>query len=382
MGRGACLLPRPKRTHALSAGPLDQSGCSRSVCRYGCRQSLVSRGGSDPRSGSPEGVEGMNLLDRIACKANYAAYVKKIMPPRRSRRGVLIMQFSVLLIITANRPPVNRRLGLTVAANWSIIMFTYRRRSSHAQETHPRSQAAGPSPTGHFASPSRTSHRRTVPDQRVFRCPRPGSGQVRDAAPRPERWAASKPRGCRLRVLAALLLPGAGDFPARRPAGADPAQTRAQASSQAHGRSARLCASATPARRFLASGRLGPTRPAKIRHYHPSEKCRARTGAQSKKTAVNPSLPSAIAHQDFATHYEQLRRDALARTSSGGLGLTLLFRQGLVAWMQGCSCGTSPPTRDPVAPANAFHPLPTDVRSQAAVILAGILLHSRPETTL
>src|SRR5262245_57533191 len=77
MGRGACLLPRPKRTHALSAGPLDQSGCSRSVCRYGCRQSLVSRGGSDPRSGSPEGVEGMNLLDRIACKANYAAYVKK-----------------------------------------------------------------------------------------------------------------------------------------------------------------------------------------------------------------------------------------------------------------------------------------------------------------
>jgi len=35
----------------------------------------------------------MNLLDRIACKANYAAYVKKIMPPRRSRRGVLIMQF-------------------------------------------------------------------------------------------------------------------------------------------------------------------------------------------------------------------------------------------------------------------------------------------------
>jgi len=97
---------------------------------------------------------------------------------------------------------------------------------------------------------------------------------------------------------------------------------------------------------------------------------------------VNPSLPSAIAHQDFATHYEQLRRDALGRTGSGSVGLTLLFRQGLVAWMQGCSCGASPPTRDPVAPANAFLPLPTAVRSQAAIILAGILLHSRPETTL
>lgn len=97
---------------------------------------------------------------------------------------------------------------------------------------------------------------------------------------------------------------------------------------------------------------------------------------------MNPSLPRAIADQDFAADYEHLRRDALGRTSSGSVGLTLLFRQGLVAWMQGCSCGASAPTRDPVLPANAFHPLPADVRSQAAVILAGILLHSRPETTL
>jgi hypothetical protein len=98
---------------------------------------------------------------------------------------------------------------------------------------------------------------------------------------------------------------------------------------------------------------------------------------------VNPSLPSAIAHQDFAAHYEQLRRDALGRTSSGGsVGLTLLLRQGLAAWMRACSCGASLPTRDLVLPANAVHPLPADVRSQAAVILAGILLHSRPETTL
>jgi len=97
---------------------------------------------------------------------------------------------------------------------------------------------------------------------------------------------------------------------------------------------------------------------------------------------VNPSLPSALADRDFATHYEHLRRDALGRTSSGSVGLTLLLRQGLVAWMQGCSCGASAPTRGPVPSANAFHPLPADVRSQAAVILAGILLHSRPETTL
>jgi len=97
---------------------------------------------------------------------------------------------------------------------------------------------------------------------------------------------------------------------------------------------------------------------------------------------VNQSLPSAIANQDFAAHYEQLRHDALCRTSSGSVGLTLLLHQGLAAWIQACSCGASSPTRDRVPPANAIHPLPADVRSQAAVILTRIILHSRPETTL
>jgi hypothetical protein len=97
---------------------------------------------------------------------------------------------------------------------------------------------------------------------------------------------------------------------------------------------------------------------------------------------VNASLPSAIADQDFAAHYEQLRRDALGRSSTGSVGLTLVLRQGLAAWIQAWSCGTWSPRRDPVPPANAVHPLPADVRSQAAVILAGILLHPRPEATL
>ena len=98
---------------------------------------------------------------------------------------------------------------------------------------------------------------------------------------------------------------------------------------------------------------------------------------------VNPALPGAIAHPDFAAHYEQLRREALGRTSRGGsVGLTLLLRQGLAAWMRACSCGASLPFRDLVLPANAVPPLPAAVRSQAAVILAGIVLHSGPETTL
>ena len=96
---------------------------------------------------------------------------------------------------------------------------------------------------------------------------------------------------------------------------------------------------------------------------------------------MNPYLPSAMAHQDLANHYEQLRRDALmGTTSSTSVGLVVLLRQGLAAWIRACSCTLSP-ERDLVPPLHSVAAWPADVRSQAAVILAGILLHSRLEAT-
>jgi hypothetical protein len=92
---------------------------------------------------------------------------------------------------------------------------------------------------------------------------------------------------------------------------------------------------------------------------------------------VNQNPPPTIADQDVAFHYEQLRRSSI-----GSVGLTLFLRQGMAAWMQACASGALSPARDSVPPANAANPWPADVRSQAAVILAGIILHSRPETTL
>jgi hypothetical protein len=41
-----------------------------------------------------------------------------------------------------------------------------------------------------------------------------------------------------------------------------------------------------------------------------------------------------MAHPDLATHYEQLRRHALmGTTSSASVGLVVLLRQGLAAWI-------------------------------------------------
>jgi hypothetical protein len=95
---------------------------------------------------------------------------------------------------------------------------------------------------------------------------------------------------------------------------------------------------------------------------------------------MNQPLPRTLADQNFAAHYERLRRDWLGRTSCGSVGLTLLLRQGLVSWMRACLYDVVLQARESLPPATAV--LPADVRSQVAVILAGFLLHSRTEKTL
>jgi hypothetical protein len=96
---------------------------------------------------------------------------------------------------------------------------------------------------------------------------------------------------------------------------------------------------------------------------------------------VNGTSPSAIANEDFAAHYEQLRCDALGMTAGGRVGLALFLRDGMAAWVHGCSCSTPPTARDAFPPA-ANIPSPAEVRSQAAVILAGMILNCRPENRL
>jgi len=95
---------------------------------------------------------------------------------------------------------------------------------------------------------------------------------------------------------------------------------------------------------------------------------------------MNETLPQAMADQDFAAHYEQLRNQALGTGSGARAGLTLLLRQGMAAWMQTGSC-VAPPPGGTVPPDNARSSLSDHVRSQAALILAGIVLNYPREKT-
>jgi len=100
---------------------------------------------------------------------------------------------------------------------------------------------------------------------------------------------------------------------------------------------------------------------------------------------VNERLPQSAAGEDWAVRYEQLRNDVLSHAAGGGFGLILFLRQGMTAWMRASSCAVIPvpqTARKSLQPWNTINSLPYDVRSQAAVILAGILLSHPRETTL
>lgn len=95
---------------------------------------------------------------------------------------------------------------------------------------------------------------------------------------------------------------------------------------------------------------------------------------------MNEDLPHSILPQEWLTRYEQLRRDALSQGHgiSSGFGLALFFRQGMVAWMRACSRAVTPPACELTQP-TPLSSLPCDVRAQAVLIFAGILLGNKPE---
>lgn len=96
---------------------------------------------------------------------------------------------------------------------------------------------------------------------------------------------------------------------------------------------------------------------------------------------MNEVLPQSAAGENWAACYEQLRKDVLSQATGGGFGLIVFLRQGMIAWMRACARAVAPAPASKSA--QLLHPvnsLPGDVRSQAAVILAGILLYHPTES--
>jgi hypothetical protein len=85
---------------------------------------------------------------------------------------------------------------------------------------------------------------------------------------------------------------------------------------------------------------------------------------------------STTCHHELTTHYEQLRDDALSLTAGHQptLGLDLLLREGMAAWIRAWSACVQKPGVEAVPPSAPRPTNPLDVRVQMASILAGVIL--------
>jgi hypothetical protein len=88
-----------------------------------------------------------------------------------------------------------------------------------------------------------------------------------------------------------------------------------------------------------------------------------------------PGFPESSCQPSWAALYEDLRRQALEGNSSQrGLGMALLLRQGMVAWMKAWLQSTPRPQEGSKPPASAGAVVADDRLGEVVVILAAMAL--------
>lgn len=83
-----------------------------------------------------------------------------------------------------------------------------------------------------------------------------------------------------------------------------------------------------------------------------------------------------MTNQDLVLRYEGLRAQVLSQSSglTRGLGMALLMRQGLLAWMKAWSHGTPAVGQPAHDPSPTEKVIPLDLRANLALVLAGMAL--------
>jgi hypothetical protein len=98
---------------------------------------------------------------------------------------------------------------------------------------------------------------------------------------------------------------------------------------------------------------------------------------------VNSSvLDLAFANDNLLNAYEQLRHEVLNMSTGNksAPGLALLLSRGMREWMRACVQFFQVAPQKPAAPANQDQPVPSEIRAEIVVLLAGMLLDPSKET--
>jgi hypothetical protein len=93
-----------------------------------------------------------------------------------------------------------------------------------------------------------------------------------------------------------------------------------------------------------------------------------------KKTPLNPRAVDS--DSGLIAQYEDLRGQAVANPAGvRSLGYALFIRQGMAAWARAWRSYAIEPPTPASPPATAHHPVPLELRTQVAVVLADIIFH-------
>src|SRR6266851_8449688 len=205
-----------------------------------------------------------------------------------------------------------------------IIDFTDRLRGSFAREKVSYHQTAGLAPTRHSPSTPGCGDRHAVSRQRIFRPARWRSGEIRDAPPRAGRFGVGESGRRCLRLLAAVVLPGAGRLCPTRIGGIIATQAWTAAGPQADDRRNGFHHHVADQRTQPDFRRAGAPDQGKVRRDRTSPQYRTPIGAPGKKTSLSAADTYDTSRtRNLAADYEPLRTQVLAGQHHGH-GLSIL----------------------------------------------------------
>jgi len=184
-----------------------------------------------------------------------------------------------------------------------------------------------------------------------------------------------------IRLLPPYLLSSGSRLSARWPLRAIAREARAPARPQTHIGGSGLRYATPDKRSFAASSGLGCCHPGTVRYKCSSTEYRTRTKTAEKKTSLNPATGArkTAEPETLTSAYEDLRRQAVECSSSGGLGMAIFFDQGMVAWILACSwVASTNPENSRRCPTTAA-PLPDELRGEIILVLTAMALTQAPE---
>jgi hypothetical protein len=314
----------------------------------------------------------------MICKADFVPTVKEIMPQRSLANDWRWHYFAIFCASGMHK-------SLDRSSNMYIIIFTHRARRSgdlvNAQQGGQKVQARCPKAARHAESTSERGDRSPVPNWRFLRSRRPRAGQVRDASARHRRQAISHSVRYSIRLLPPYLLSSGSRLSARWPLRAIAREARAAARPQTHIGGSGLRYATPDKRSFAASSGLGCFHPRTVRYKCSSTEYRTRTKTAGKKTSLNPAAGArkTAEPETLTSAYEDLRRQAVECSSSGGLGMAIFLDQGMVAWILACSwVASTNPDNSRRCPTTAA-PLPDELRGEIVLVLTAMALTQASE---